>query len=286
MMSSGPTDQESNTQQSSHHTASTGDRRDVSPEAAPFYIEGESLIPYPFAQRYSALKQLSSEELVRADPHAVQASTAREKIETLENNIAVLANSHGIPDFQARWALTELVTNATQYGSQGRHDPTCGHIYVAWRVDTTPHDRSLRLTVSNPCTQLFDPSYYPRMLTADFFNIVAESNGHLFTITMLSLVKPETYMRYVWDLPSGERITCQIRKLDGTSHDAQQPDGDDSSESPVVMCPLELSVSKSDSLNQPMPYSEAEFMEDVKNGLATKYLAISVILPEGKSEES
>lgn len=283
MMTSGPTGQEAGIQQQANTSATSHGAFGTTRDASYVMIEGEASIEYPFAQRYTALTQLSDAELSQAGPHAAQASATRKTIDTLENNIASLATSHGINEHLIRYAVTELITNATQYGAQGSDDPTCGHIHVAWMVDTTPHERSLRLTVGNPCAQLFDPSYYPRMLFDDFWNIGAHTNGHLFTISMLSLVKPETYMRYTWDLPSGERIACQMRKLENTPEEGQQARDGESLANQAMMCPVELSVTKSNSLNQPMSYSEAAFMEDVKEGIETKYLSISLILAEKPS---
>lgn len=225
------------------------------------YSRGDLWIDYPFSQPYNALGADS--------PDPELARDVRTRVITYTEKIVDEAVAAGMDGSKAKWAVTELLTNATQYARLSDDNTRGGLIRLEWLISREAVEPSLSLAVSNPCPRLFDPSHYPLMSIADFYSMEpSATNGHLGTIALLSFLKPYSSLSYTWELPHEEKICYSMRMF-------REGDSDRPENFEEIMKPVKVTASKFAENNSPLPYDAEAFARDVKDGLATRTVSIS-----------
>lgn len=228
------------------------------------YSRGDLWIDYPFSGAYNALGTDSTNPELAAD--------VRTRLTDYVHGILRETSKTGVDEAKAKWAITELLTNATQYARLSETNDIGGLIRLEWRIVRDESDPSLALAVSNPCVRLFDPSRYARMSIADFYAMEPSvTNAHLGTIALVSFVRPHTHLSYSWELLNDEKILCSIQMI--RESDADKPENFDE-----LMKPVRVLVSKWSPLSEPIPYSHDDFNHDVSNGLATRTVSVSCVV--------
>ncbi|MEY4669581.1 MAG: hypothetical protein RL518_2280 [Pseudomonadota bacterium] len=242
---------------------------DIWSEPALQLQHGELWISYPFEERYDGLDHKSR--------HPDLATVAKTQIDLHLTSIVDQAVSFGMRDFTVRWAAGELLTNATQYGALSEMNAAAGLIRLEWRLDRDETGPMFAVAVANPCIRLFDPSRFARMESVDFFAMENSStNGHLFTIGLLSYLKENTKLTYLWEMANGERMKLTMERIPEDAPD--RPANYDE-----LMKPTRVEVFKFDPSNQPIPYSFEEFQQDVANGVGTESVTISCVVSDGEN---
>jgi anti-sigma regulatory factor (Ser/Thr protein kinase) len=186
----------------------------------------------------------------------------------------IIAEASGaeINEQKAKWAVTELLTNATQYARLSENNDRAGLIRLEWRITRDKSAPSLALAISNPCPTLFDPTRYALMSIADFYSMEpSTTNGHLGTIALVGYLQPHSHLSYVWELPNEERISCALQLI-------QESDSDKPLNFEEIMKPVRVGVAKFGPHNEPLSYSREDFYRDVQNGLRTRTVSVSCII--------
>lgn len=254
------------------------------------FSSGDVWIDYPFAVPLAKLAGAAIEpcESASAREEMEQQEAVRYQISEHVKGIVAEASERGISDHDVEWALTELILNATQYGSllpiesqseqQSKGPPVVGLVRVEWDFNKDLSDPCLRISVSNPVKNLFDPSYYPRMSPDEYLEQIlsAECNTHAGLLTLMGKVKLHTGLSYLWELQDGGRIRCSMFRLSDTEagelKDLQQ-------------MPVRLSVGRYDEDNQPLTYNEDQFMSDVADH-ALKVDSVTISCVFGKQRRA
>ena len=225
------------------------------------YSRGDLWIDYPFSQGYNALGAGS--------PDPELASDVRSRLIEYTEKIVAEAVAAGVDGNKAKWAVTELLTNATQYARLSESVELGGLIRFEWRITRDDSPPSLALAVSNPCTRLFNPSHYALMTIEDFYSMEPSiSNGHLGTIALLSFLKAHSLLSYTWELPTEEKICLTMQMM-------REGDSDLPENFQEIMKPVRVSVSKFAPNNEPLPYQAQDFANDLQGGLVTRTVSIS-----------
>ena len=225
---------------------------------------GELWIAYPFEERYFSLDKHTR------DPEL--AAAAKSQIALHLDAVVDEADRRGIGKVAAKWVVDELLTNATQYGQISETTKAAGMVRVEWFIDQDESGPTLAVAVANPCIALFDPSRFARMESAEFFAMDNPSlNGHLGTIGVLSYVKENTTLTYLWEMASGERVKLTMREIPENAPD--RPENYDD-----LMKPTRVEVFKFDVNNQPIPYSFEQFQRDIEGNVAAESVTVSCVI--------
>jgi hypothetical protein len=212
---------------------------------------GDLWIDYPFPEPLPELEQNKTDPSLAID--------VKNRITKCISDIVQEANRHDVGAFGSELALYELITNATQYGGVPTATDSCLLVRLEWEFLNKTAGGGLSLAVSNPCSQLFDPTRFARMPREEFMETVGEgSNGHLATTALLGFLKENSSLYYVWHLPDYERIRLQVTPAK-TSLDGQDAESGQ----------LQLAASRVDSKGNEIEYSLAQFEKDVALGLPT-----------------
>jgi hypothetical protein len=194
---------------------------------------------YPFEERYTGLGQGSR--------HPDLATEVKGHIRAHVDAIVDRATKFGVKDLRATWTLEELLTNATQYGAVSETYSAAGMIRVEWQLDQDESGPTLGVAVANPCASLFDPSRYARMEIADLYALEETGlNAHVGTLGVLSFLKENTKLNYLWEMANGERIRLTIQEIPENAPDRPANYED-------LMKPCRVEVLKYDANNQPVP---------------------------------
>lgn len=229
---------------------------------------GELWIAYPFEERYFSLDKHTR------DPEL--AAAAKSQIALHLDAVVDEADKRGIGKVAAKWVVDELLTNATQYGQISENNKSAGLVRVEWFLDRDDSGPTLSVAVANPCVALFDPSRFARMESAEFFAMDNTSlNGHLGTIGMLSYLKENTTLTYLWEMASGERVKLTMREIPENAPD-RPANYDD------LMKPTRVEVFKFDSNNQRVPYSFEQFQSDVEGNVAAESVTVSCVIASSR----
>lgn len=232
----------------------------------------ELWISYPFEERYTGLGEGSR--------HPEIASEVKGHIDTHLNAIVDQASRFGVEELRSRWTLGELLTNATQYGAVSETDSSAGMIRVEWRLERDESGPTLGVAVANPCVNLFDPSRFARMEVADFYALeVTSMNGHVGTLGVLSYLKENTKLNYLWEMASGERIRLTMQEIPDNAPDRPANYED-------LMKPCRVEVSKYDANNQPVPYSFEAFQRDIEQKVRAESVTVSCVVAGAASSNA
>jgi hypothetical protein len=226
--------------------------------------QGDLWIDYPFTESCNALGENSK------DPLLARETKSRIAIHT--EAIINEATQIGIDRGRARWAVDELITNASQYGAISAKNPSAGLIRVEWHADADSAGPSFALAVTNPCLVLFDPSRFARMEAIQFYSMENEGlNAHLGTVAMMSYIKQETKITYLWEMTSGERIRLTLEPIAENASD--RPANYDE-----LMKPTRVAVMKFDRLNRPVAYTFEMFQHDIEQKISAESVTVSCVL--------
>lgn len=225
---------------------------------------GDLWIDYPFVEGCNALGGSSR------DP--VLARETKERIELHVDKIVADAIRIGIDPGRARWAVDELITNASQYGAISEKNQAAGLIRLEWHTDRDGNDPLFAIAVTNPCLTLFDPSRFARMEAMEFYSMENEtSNAHLGTVAMMAYLKEGTKITYLWEMQGGERIRLTLEPMPENA-----PDRPANYEE--LLKPSRVEVMRFDQNNQGVPYTFKEFQSDIARGLTTETVTVSCVL--------
>ena len=246
--------------------------RDIWTEPVPVQ-RGELWITYPF--------EVSCVALDRDTRFPDLATSAKTHLDLHVRSIVEQATNFGVEEGRAEWAVSELLTNATQYGALSEQDKFAGMIRLEWLLDHENERPVLSLAVANPCFTLFDPSRFARMEIADFYAMDnTSSNGHIGTIALMSYLQEGTKLTYLWEMADGERVKLTMELIPENAPD-RPANYDD------LMKPTRVEVFKYDSNNQPVPYSFEQFQRDIEEKVAAESVTVScVIAGSGASVEA
>ncbi len=225
---------------------------------------GDLWIDYPFPESYNALGESS---------HNPQLATeTKHRLELYVSSIVEEAIRAGIGKAQVRWAVDELLTNATQYGAISTTNKAPGLIRLEWLIDKAEAGATLALAVTNPCLHLFDPSRFARMEVGDFYSMESTSNNaHLGTIAMMSFLKEGSKLSYLWEMQNGERIRLSMEPLGENAPDRPKNFAD-------LMKPTRIELSKFDPSHQSVPYSLELFHRDIETKVPTESVTVSCVI--------
>jgi len=225
---------------------------------------GDLWIDYPFRESYNGLGKSS------ADPELAEAT--KRQLELHLNALVDATKVVGIDEGRARWAVDELITNATQYGAISATTEAAGLIRLEWRIDHSSEGSTLALAVTNPCQQLFDPSRFARMEIGDFYSMEnTGTNAHLGTIAMMSYLKDGTKLSYMWEMESGERIRLSMWPI--AENDPDRPEN-----FAELMKPARIDLSKFDSSNKSVPYSFDQFQRDIETKVMPESVTVACVI--------
>lgn len=239
-----------------------------SPVAGDQHVAGvhhdELWITYPFEERYTGLGEGSR--------HPEIAIEVKVRIDTHVNAIVQQSTRFGVEELRSRWTLGELLTNATQYGAVRETDSSAGLIRVEWRLERDESGSTLGVAVANPCVNLFDPSRFARMEVTDFYALeVTSMNGHVGTLAVLSYLKENTQLNYLWEMVSGERIRLTMQEIPENAEDRP-------ANYEELMKPCRVEVFKYDTNNQPVPYSFEDFQRDIEQKVRAESVTVSCVV--------
>ncbi len=238
--------------------------KDIWSKPAPHVEHGELWITYPFEEGYTSLDQNSR------DPEL--AKSAKAQIDLHMASIVEHATNFGIDTFTAQWTVGELLTNATQYGAVSKNNSSAGLIRLEWFLDRDDSGPMLSLAVANPCVTLFDPSRYARMEISEFYSMESSSsNGHLGTVGLLSYLKENTKLTYLWEMTNGERTKLTMELIPEDAPD--RPENYDE-----LMKPTRVEVFKFDASNTPVPYSFEGFEQDTEKRVGAESVTVSCVV--------
>jgi hypothetical protein len=248
------------------------DFRDVSINAAQWIAyppkedsdRGDLFIDYPFAGPWT--------ELSGNKYFTEFAKNTKHQLDQHIEAIILAAENVGVDESRVRWAITELITNATQYGAISKTNPHATLIRVEWQATKEADQAHLAVAVSNPCQALFDPTRYARMEFSEFNSLTLDqTNAHLGTITLIGYLKKGTKMFYLWEMNSGERVRLSIERIN--DDDAHLP-----SNYQDLMAPIRVEATRFSKANQPIAYNFDQFLNDVAQADGTESLTISCLI--------
>jgi hypothetical protein len=227
-------------------------------------VTGDLWIDYPFPESYNALGDTSNNpELAKETKH---------KLELYVNSIVEEAIRAGIGKGQVRWAVDELITNATHYGAISATNEAPGLVRLEWLIEKAETGATLALAVTNPCQHLFDPSRFARMEMSDFYSMEnTGKNAHLGTIAMMSFLKEGSKLSYLWEMRNGERIRLSMEPLGENAPDRPENFAD-------LMKPTRIELSKFDSSRKSVPYSLALFHKEIETKVLTESVTVSCVI--------
>ena len=237
--------------------------RDFWSAPPPNLVKGDLWIDYPFKESCNNLGERSSNPTL--------ASQTRTQLELHVNSIVKDATIAGIDHGRVRWAVDELVTNATQYGAISLTNEAAGLIRLEWHIDnSTPS--TIALAVTNPCQQLFDASRFARMEIVDFYSMENTStNAHLGTIAMMSYLKEGTKLSYMWEMKNGEKIRLSMEPIAENAPDHPENFAE-------LMKPTRIDLAKFDSSNKSVPYSFDQFQRDIESKVSAESVTVSCVI--------
>ena len=249
---------------------------------------GDILIQHPFSVSYQALPSSDSADSAPSSSCHSQdslASLLREKINAQIQGITSVISAYPALAFRAEWALTELLTNATQYGRLTPETPRVGLVRLAWEVAHEPAGPTLALAVSNPCYRMFNPGLYPLSTLSELISLNSQScNAHMGTITLLGYLHSGTCLSYVWHTSTGEVIKVGLSPMQEDSSSEQLVDERTSepTEEPP-MSNITIQAEKYSETNDLLPYSFEEFLADVEKGLPVQSLTVACVIGVGSN---
>ena len=228
------------------------------------YLRGDLWIDYPFVEPCNALGRTSRDPAL--------ARELKERIELHVDKIVADAVSAGIDPGRARWAVDELITNASQYGAISERNQAAGLIRLEWHIDRDGNEPSFAIAVTNPCLTLFDPSRFARMEAMEFYSMENEtSNAHLGTVAMMAYLKEGTKITYLWEMQGGERIRLTLEPMPENALDRP-------ANYEELLKPSRVEVMRFDQSNRRTPYTFQQFQSDIEMGLAAEAVTVSCVL--------
>ncbi len=226
--------------------------------------KGDLWIDYNYVEPLMSLPLSESED---SDAYRIRKNT----LEWIEA-ITAYGTQNEIYELHTRWALSELIVNATQYGALSETNQRCGLVRLEWNFQQETTHSDLSISISNPIPRIFDPTRYARMTIEDFFSMEpSEHNAHEGTNTLLAFLKPKTSLNYLWELKSGGRIFLEVHPISEDA--ANKPTNFDSLKRPVT-----TNIAKISENNTAVDYSFEQFLSDIEAGLKTESVTISCTL--------
>lgn len=228
------------------------------------FKSGDIRIDYPFVEPWQSLGKNTTDPQFAADVKA--------RLEEIVNGITREAVALGLQEFRTSWILTELLTNATQYGSVSEDRQEAGHIRFAWEINAEPNDPSLRITISNPLQRVFDPGRYANMTIEQWLESQGDGgNGHVGTTAIASMVRSGSEVIYLWELANGDYLRCSVRAY-------LESDPDRPAEDSTIIQPLRITAERFSATGDSLPYSYLELKSDIAVGLEAKTVTISCVI--------
>ena len=233
--------------------------------SAPSDFRGGNLrIDYPFVEPWQSLGKNATNPAIAIDLKA--------RLEGIVSGITEEAVALGLEEFRTSWIISELLTNATQYGSISDEIKEAGEIRFAWEVGSDPNDPSVMVAISNPTQRVFDVGKYANMPLEEWLESQGEGgNGHVGTTAIASLVKKGTHVTYLWELTNGDYVRCAVGAY--LESDPDRP-ADDSS----IIQPLRIIAERFTARGESLPYSYSELRGEVALGLEAKTVTISCVI--------
>jgi hypothetical protein len=227
------------------------------------HLSGNVVIDYPFSQPYASLSADTPE-------FSDLAVLVRERIELNIDQISSVAESVGVSRDDTYWALTELLTNATQYGRPSEESSRAVLVRLTWEFGSDQNGPYVALAVANPCYRLFDPAFYPQLSVDEFSDLPpSNTNGHLGTIALLGKLREGAVLTYVWNGVDGSMIRLGLSPMQEVSDEMAQKD---------LMAPVSISAEKFSPSHNPLRYSYQDFLRDMSARVPVESLTIACVI--------
>ena len=244
----------------SHENTTTVDTARLSSYRAGKISWNTLVLDYPFSEKYTRLETI-------ADNSGAAART-KAQIEEVIERICQDSIRCGIDAFATRWALVELLTNATQYAGVTEGEDRRTLVSLEWVLDEIESDPCLILAVSNTIPTLFNPAKYSN---TSFTETLGENNqGHMNLVFLVGKMKEGCSLSYQWKTPIGEGIRCALSLYRET--DPDRPEAKDE-----FSPPMRITASKYDSRGDAVPYLTEQFLRDVNKVPTTEVTATCII---------
>ena len=244
----------------SHENTTTVDTARLSSYRAGKISWNTLVLDYPFSEKYTRLETITD--------NSGAAARTKTQIEEVIERICQDCIRIGIDAFATRWALVELLTNATQYAGVTEGEDRRTLVSLEWVLDEIESDPCLILAVSNTIPTLFNPAKYSN---TSFTETLGENNqGHMNLVFLVGKMKEGCSLSYQWKTPIGEGIRCALSLYRET--DPDRPEAKDE-----FSPPMRITASKYDSRGDAVPYLTEQFLRDVNKVPTTEVTATCII---------